>query len=113
MIQSPIIITKTKGKIKIKIKNRIKTIYFPLKKKFHRKNDKKSKKLTIIESNSSKNNLSSNLQYSKTTIHIERLNKKNLTGKEFNHMNSNFSINNSKNSKSKFKNIIKNYNDFK
>ena len=101
-------LTKVKGKIK----NRIKTIYFPPKKKFNRNNDKKSKKLTFIESNSSKNNLSSNLQHSKTSIHIVRLNKKNITGKEVNHMNSNFSSNNCKNSKSKFKNIIKNYNDF-
>jgi hypothetical protein len=52
------------------------------------------------------------MQHSKTTIHIERLNKKKLTGKEVNHINNNFSINNSKNTKNKFNNIIKNYNDF-
>ena len=99
-------------KVKVKIKSRIKTIYFPPKKKFNRKNDKKSKKLTSIESNTSKNNLNSKMQHSKTTIHIERLNKKKLTGKEVNHINNNFSINYSKNTKNKSNNIIKNYNDF-
>ena len=100
------------SKVKGKIKSRIKTIYFPPKKKFQRKNDKKIKKLISTESNTSKNNLNSKIQYSKTTIHIERLNKKNLTGKEVNYIKNNFSINKSNNSKNKFNNIMKNYNDF-
>jgi len=97
-------ITKVKGKIK----SRIKTIYFPPKKIFQKKNDKKSKKLTFIDSNSSKYNLSPKLQHSKN----ERLHKKNLTSKEVNNMSNNFSINNSNGSKNKLNNININYNDF-
>ena len=100
------------SKVKGKIKSRIKTIYFPPKKKFQRKNDKKNKKLTFIDSNSSKNNLNPKVKHSKTSFHIERLHKKNLTSREINNMNSNISINNSNDSKTKLNNIIKNYNDF-
>jgi len=97
-------LTKVKGRIK----NRIKTIYFPPKKAFKRKNDKKSKKLTFIDSNSSKYNLSPKLQHSKD----ERLHKKNLTGKEENNMKRNCSINNSNGSKNKLNNNNSKYNDF-
>ena len=101
-------LTKVKGKIK----GRIKTIYFPPKKKFQRKNDKKSRKLTLIDSNSSKYNLSPKVKHSKISFHIERLNKKNLTVREANNINSNFIINNSNGSKTKLNNINKIYNDF-
>ena len=101
-------LTKVKGKIK----SRIKTIFFPPKKIFQRKNDKKNKKLTLIDSNSSKNNLSPKLKHSKSSFHIKRLHKKNLTFREANIMSNNFSINNSNGSKTKLNNINKNYNDF-
>ena len=99
------------AKVKGKIKSKIKTIYFPPKKKFQRKNDKKHKKLTLIDSSSSKINLNSKIQHSKTSFHFERFHKKNLTCKEVNHKNSNI-INNSNGSKTKLNNINKNYNDF-
>ena len=95
------------SKVKGKIKSRIKTIYFPPKKKFQRKNNKKNKKLAFIESNSSKNNLNPKIKTSKT----ERFQKNNLTEKKANNMNNNFNIN-SKNNKTKINNINKSYNDF-
>jgi len=103
-------LTKIKGKIKIKI--RIKTIYFPPKKNYLRKNDKKSKKITNIDSNSSKNNLSPKERNTKTSFHNERSYKRNLSVKEGNNMKSKFTIKKSNGNKAKVNNINKKYNDF-
>ena len=92
-------------KVKGKIKSRIKTIYFPPKKKFQRKNDKKNKKLVFIEFNSSNNNLNQKIKTSKT----EKSQKNNLDCKEVNNINKNI---NSNSNKTKINNINKNYNDF-